>query len=424
MQTVDVLLSGSILPGTDLATAAAALAKQAGIDQDKAAALISSGTSRVVKRGVSAEIGQAYLNKLTAMGIGASLRPLAAPQPAAPPADAAPSQTASTASASPAATGSRPSPVASSPGSAAAPAALPADDAAEPINPYSAPTADLSQDSRLHDATWRDTANKVPASHGVLWIKQAWALFTGRPAAWIGATLLMQLLFFIVNLLFSWAGPGANVILGILGLFFASGAVLMAHKQIEGESMGALGIFACFRQDTLQILLLAGINVLYWFVLGVLIYLIIGPGLIGTLAAADPQILPTLLMAHGLRILLAFALAALLAFLLMLGMISAPTLVVLTGENALTAIWKSLLAGLKNWLALLVNGTAILLAGIGMGIVFGLLFALTAVLPKIIAPLFILLGALAVVLVAMPLFVGITWIMSYLISRDFFYEAP
>lgn len=430
MQTVDVLLSGSILPGTDLATAAAQLAKQAGIDQDRAAALISSGTSRVVKRGVSAEIGQAYLDKLTAMGIGASLRPLAAPQPAAvPPADAAPAQPISAESAPPAPAGPQPGPAvnppASTSGSAAAPAVAvaAADDPTEPINPYSAPTADLSPDTRFHEATWRDTANRVPASHGVLWIKQAWALFTGRPGVWIGATLLMQLLFFIVNLLFSWTGPGANVILGILNLFFAAGAVLMAHRQIEGEPIGVLGIFTCFRQDTLQILLLAGINVLYWCILGVLAYLIIGPALIGTLVAADPQAMPALLMAHGLRILLALALAALLAFLLMLGMISAPTLVVLTGENALSAIYKSLLAGLKNWLALLVNGTAILLAGLGMSIVFGLLLGLAALLPKIIAPFLILLGILALVLVAVPLFVSITWIMPYLISRDFFYDA-
>lgn len=429
MQTVDVLLSGSILPGTDLATAAAQLAKQAGIDQDRAAALISSGTSRVVKRGVSAEIGQAYLDKLTAMGIGASLRPLAAPQPAAvPPADAAPAQPVSAAPAPPAAaTGSQPGPttgpVASTSGSATAPVVAVAETPAKPINPYSAPTADLSPDTRFHEAIWRDTANRVPASHGVLWIRQAWALFTGRPGVWIGATLLMQLLFFIVNLLFSWTGPGANVILGILNLFFAAGAVLMAHRQIEGEPMGVLGIFTCFRQDTLQILLLAGINVLYWCILGVLVYLIIGPALIGTLAAADPQAMPTLLMAHGLRILLALVLAALLAFLLMLGMISAPTLVVLTGENAPSAIYKSLLAGLKNWLALLVNGTAILLAGMGMGIVFGLLFGLAPLLPKIITPFLILLGILALVLVAVPLFVSITWIMPYLISRDFFYDA-
>lgn len=176
MHTVDVLLSGSILPGTDLATAAANLAKQTGIDQSKAEGLISSGQSRVVKRGVSAEIGQAYLDKLTAMGIAAVLRPSAAPAAATTTPTAGPA-------AQNAAPAERPQPAdkgghIQSDSSAAArqeerTETAAAESAAQPLNPYSAPTADLNPDRHYLEASWRDLAEKVPASHGILWIKRS-----------------------------------------------------------------------------------------------------------------------------------------------------------------------------------------------------------------------------------------------------------
>lgn len=57
METVDVLLSGNILPGTDLAAAAEQLSGLTGLTKEQAQALISSGKERVVKRGVSAAVG-------------------------------------------------------------------------------------------------------------------------------------------------------------------------------------------------------------------------------------------------------------------------------------------------------------------------------------------------------------------------------
>ena len=69
METVDVLLSGNILPGTDLAAAAEQLSGLTGLTKEQAQALISSGKERVVKRGVSAAVGQRYVDKFTAMGI-------------------------------------------------------------------------------------------------------------------------------------------------------------------------------------------------------------------------------------------------------------------------------------------------------------------------------------------------------------------
>ncbi len=411
MHTVDVLLSGSILPGTDLSTAAANLAKQTGIDQSKAEALISSGQSRVVKRGVSTEIGQAYLDKLTAMGIGASLQPSAVPERPQPadkpgPLSVAPAvalkQEEKTDTARGATTGSE----------------------VQPPNPYSAPTADLNPDRHYLEASWRDVAEKVPASHGILWIKQAWGLFRSRPFTWIGAMILVQILFFFVHLLLSWTGVGPVIVTGILGVLFAGGAVLMAHKQIEGEPMGALGIFTCFRQDTLQLLLLGALNIFCWLIGAVLVYLLLGMELFVTLSTVNSSALPAVLMQHGSGILLALLLAVLLGFLFMLGMIAAPTLVVLTGENALTAIYKSLLAGLKNWSALLVNFAVLMLITLGVGVAFGLLLALTSILPSIIAPLVTLLTLLAFILAGMPLFGILMWLMPYLVSRDLFYEAP
>ena len=95
METSDVVLAGTVLPGFEPREVAAALAAMAGLSQDKALALVSSGTPRLARRGLSPEAAQALTEKFAAMGVaafvrtadGATVQPTAPPQtkPSAPP---------------------------------------------------------------------------------------------------------------------------------------------------------------------------------------------------------------------------------------------------------------------------------------------------------------------------------------------------
>ena len=77
MGTVDVLFSGKIKPGTDVDQVAEKLSQLTGVGNQQAADLVSSGNMTVVKRGLSQEQGEKYVQAFTAIGIEASLRPSA-----------------------------------------------------------------------------------------------------------------------------------------------------------------------------------------------------------------------------------------------------------------------------------------------------------------------------------------------------------
>lgn len=75
MNTVDVILDGTIIPGANPDKAAAALAQLAGITPEQARALLTSGQPKTVRRGTSPEAGETMVKRFTTQGIAASLRP-------------------------------------------------------------------------------------------------------------------------------------------------------------------------------------------------------------------------------------------------------------------------------------------------------------------------------------------------------------
>lgn len=74
MNTVDVILDGTITPGADLVRSAAAFAQLAGITQEQARTLLTSGKPKAARRNVSPEEGETMVKRFTAQGIAASLR--------------------------------------------------------------------------------------------------------------------------------------------------------------------------------------------------------------------------------------------------------------------------------------------------------------------------------------------------------------
>ena len=419
METVDVLLSGNILPGTDLAAAAEQLSGLTGLTKEQAQALISSGKERVVKRGVSAAVGQRYVDKFTAMGIEARLHPngeAAASMPLA--ADAQPAgQSANRA-------GHFPSPLAAN---TTAPDTADADlsrsvvrgddDLAEQaINPYSAPKAAMDERHASYGSSWRDSPTKVPASHGYRWFKDAWSLFSAQKGTWIGAILLLFFISTAVSAVLALASPLlSNIATNFLWPLFAGGIAVMAHRQSEGEAIGVLSILAGFKQNTVQLLLIGLFALMYGVLVFGLGFLIVGQDTLLALASGKQQ--PEL--AAGLA--LAVFGGMILFIPLMLASIFAPTLVSMTGESAFASLYKGFRAGLKNWSAFLVNGLVLFLVSGGVGMVAGLFFGLAIGFSGGSSLMAILLIGLAALLLFLPLFAALS-IMPYTASRDIFYD--
>lgn len=405
-ERVDVLLGGRVLPGTDPAAAAAALAHSAGIDPEQARELITSGRARVMKEGLDAATGRRGLDRLTAMGIEARLRTAGTGDDPAP----TPGQEAGA------------DRLADYSGEAAGnPVALatPGEEAAEAFNPYAMPRAELQAPSRRDQgAFWRDSAIRAPASHGWHWFREACRLFSDRPVRW-GLAILIAM---GGNVALSMVCPPVldNIFSTFLGTFFGGGAMIMAHKQSEGHPFGILDIFAGFRQTPLQLLFLCLLYFVYMAVLAGIAYLIIGHGVFMALIdALQGQASPEL--AHALpSIFIAMFAGIVLMLPLLLSFFFAPSLVAVAGMKAPVSLYRGFSAGMRNWRAFLVNGLicllffALLLVLMGLVIALGQFFSMTAAA--------VLAGLLALLL--SPLIPIIFWIMLYTASRDLFYESP
>ena len=96
--TVDVLLTGNTLPGTDIGQAAAAFAGLMRISPEQARALITGGKLKLLRRGLSPEKGLAATSRLASLGIeavmrlGAPAKPAARETPQPPPTEPQPAQ--------------------------------------------------------------------------------------------------------------------------------------------------------------------------------------------------------------------------------------------------------------------------------------------------------------------------------------------
>ena len=416
MDTVDLMLSGRLLPGTDPDRAAAALAQMTGLTQDKALVLLTSGKPRLAKRALAPDEAQVFVDRFAELGIETSLRPAAGSAPraaetaAAPPQPEPPSQAeVPSASAPDAAADDTALSVAaqSTDGSAGAPEAeSAANDAEEEVNPYAPPKADLTQKPRREgEGRWSDAPADAPTAHGFEWFREAWALFSSRPKIWLGPLGAAALVYFIAMLVPRGGSMALTLILAIL----AGGVVMTAHRLAEDEEAEARGVnpFADSRvaRALINVSLLCA---LYQLAVALLLALCLGPAILGgRLPALGPG---TALL--GL-ILLVILLAPQYLFALF-----CPSLVALGKMGAIAAMKAAIRGGLKNWRAILLNA---LLSAIAAMLSLTLLMLLAGLVGEGGGFAGVAVVAFLSALCFAPLW-GLFTLMSYFAAREVFYE--
>ena len=389
MQTLDVFLAGRVLPGADTQKAVAALAEMAGLEPDRARALLCSGRQRLARRGLSPEAAQALVDKFAALGIAAFAQ---APGAGAPPAQSAPQAAAPSVR--------RPEPI--QPDSGPETGAF---------NPYAAPRADLHS-ARRRDGdsrgTWRDIGRSVPAGHGIRWLKDAWRLVSRRPGMWLGAWLLWVLCWvlmaFLLNLLPSPIGSILNSALQILlSPIFAGGMMLLAHRQHEDQDCGALDVFAGFQSCPGQLALLGLLQLLYSFGVGLLavITAVLAGSMLGKIAVIALLVIVIVLL------MLPLSAAA----------VAAPTLVAVAGHSPWQALYQGCMAVFRNWRPILLNFLVIACIPLLSGVVA--LFTMLAGhrISAVIGVAFLAVTALYCLCLGI-----IAEAMIYTAVRDIFYE--
>lgn len=379
MGQVDVCLTGKLLESTNAEEALAQFVHLTGVTREQAEQLLQSGKERVVKRGVSENVGEQYRKTFTAIGVEVILRPVAG--------EAAP-----------------------------AVAAVPS----TPSTPCSSNRQHLrrlnvllrlsNQQSGMsvedevteQESGWEVPAilmaRKVPASHGWLWIKEGADLYMEPFVPWTG----MALCFSVIMLLVSKIPRIGLVFTTLLIPLFIGGMVLAAHRQQSSRPRVA-DLFEGLKTNALELNKLGAIQALVSIPVGIALF------------AVSRSMVSLILM-------------FLVIFICGMAFWLTPSLVAvgdMTAKESVKECWSALS---RNWSAFLVCGVLIALAYVILGmlpiyLLSLVLFVLVRVLLHVIAPA-IVLKVLFIITLLSPLllapFVGLFAITNYTAFRDIY----
>jgi uncharacterized membrane protein len=195
--------------------------------------------------------------------------------------------------------------------------------------------------------------NQVPASHGWLWIKQAFALFRQSPLIWIALSVSIFLLAGLLGVI-----PRlGSLLFQLIAPAFTAGLMLGCKAMESGEELEIAHLFAGFKSHGAQLVTIGGIY-LVGLILIAGVMSALGAGALVTLmlqghAESATAVTPEMLgPGAGLAVLAALALLVP----LLMAYWFAPALVVFRNLGAVEAMKTSFAASLKNVVPFLLYG--------------------------------------------------------------------
>jgi hypothetical protein len=267
-------------------------------------------------------------------------------------------------------------------------------------NPYAAPRANVAQPAPAGAGALIENGQRVGVGRGVAWIAEGFALFRKSPGTWIGTMLL----FIFGSMIFAMIPIIGSLGINLLMPVFIAGFMIGCHALEEGEPLQVAHLFAGFKKNVGQLILVGLLYMIGAVVLGIAIAVIGG---LGAFAAAASGISDMGPLAYG-----AIAILVLVGIGLTLPLVMAywfaPALVVFHDLDAMQAMKQSFYGCLKNFLPYLVYGVVafLLVLPISLPMILGvvLLFANLANTP--VPP-----GLNTIILVSLPLTLG--WLVLW-----------
>jgi len=397
-QAFQVVFTGKLNPAANVEDAIRDFAAVFKVDEAQARALITGGQARVLKTDVDTLNAHRYQDVLDEIGLASRIEPM----------DAEGGVTVDVARGKPivsgAATASRDGFGASASGSGAS-----GPDAVESM--AASATADAGPSQPTLGPIGR------PASHGWLWINQAWQQFKAQPGVWLAAVALV----YLVTLALSLVPVVGSLATMILGPVFAGGLMLGARSQAR---QGRLRVAAGFDGFSTQGGQLALVGLLYLLGLVVVFSLaglllmatgVMTAGSMEALSANDPELVAAVL-GPGLGLVLLVLMLAMVPLLMLYWF--APALVALEGMSATRAMRMSFLGCWKNMIPFLVYAVLLLFILLGASLLLGLISVLLAAVSE---ALMLVLMLLMVPL--MLLFAALIVLSTYSAYRDVFHAA-
>lgn len=226
-------------------------------------------------------------------------------------------------------------------------------------NPFLVPDSGLRQDSGFDPA-----GRGLDAGRGLEWIRQGWQLFVKNPGVWIAIAVILTVITIVLSLVPVVGALAVNFLMPV----FAGGILLGCKSLSEGGAFGVDSLFAGFKRNTGNLVLVGVFYLVGVVVITVLVFLISGgAALTGGMMGRGPGVgmavggfLVALLVMLGLLVPLAMAVWF------------APALVVFHNVAPLEAMKASFSACLKNFVPFLVYGVVLVVLCFIAMIPFGL----------------------------------------------------
>lgn len=227
-------------------------------------------------------------------------------------------------------------------------------------NPFLVPGGSGEQEGRAFDPAGRN----VEAGRGIEWLKQGWQLFTKNPGMWIAIAVILLVIFVVLSFIPVVGGLAAQFLMPV----FAGGILLGCRSLAGGGDFGIDHLFAGFKQNTTNLILVGVFYLVGVIIITVLVFLIGGGAAVtGGLMGRGPGV--------GMAVGGFFvALLVMLALMVPLAMAVwfAPALVVFHNVAPLEAMKTSFFACLKNIVPFLVYGVILFVLCMIAMIPFGL----------------------------------------------------
>lgn len=230
-------------------------------------------------------------------------------------------------------------------------------------NPYQPPTPPAAP-AGAASATGR----AVDAGRGWEWIAEGFALFKKQPGIWILILIVLIACSVLISLV-PLIGALANL---LLMQVFMGGVMLGCRALDNGESFDVGCVFAGFKQNTSDLVVLGLLALVGWIIAFIPAILIMGGGaFMAMMGGGGPA---AHIGAMGLTFMLALLVSLALAVPVYMALWFAPSLVVFNNLKPVDAMKASFLACLKNIAPFLLYGIILLVLCVVAAIPFGLGF--------------------------------------------------
>jgi hypothetical protein len=223
-------------------------------------------------------------------------------------------------------------------------------DQSKTANPFSAPSARVSDVVSDDEGELLAEARKVEAGRGLSWIGEGWSLYREAPGMWVGLILILGVIFIVLSMI-----PLVNLLVSLVMPVFVGGLMIGCRDLARDEGLELSHLFAGFKTHFGK-LVLAGViyGVGSLVVMAAVMIAMVGSAGLSVMTGAQPT------GADPMNVLLAVLVAMGLIIPLVMSIWFAPALIVFHDLTAMEAMILSFKGCLRNILPFLLYGVVLL----------------------------------------------------------------